>query len=143
MSSKIMISLLFICIYSQKIVPILDLVGNISSLNIPITEENYYEIIIDSLIELMDYYAYINILKSPPEVNGSAHFKKVDVIQDLKNLRENVTQNTPNFYDFYQDIKKIIDSTMDYHILFGYIGQKEPFSLLNTMFVCSPIVYSK
>ena len=142
MSSKIIISLLFICIYSQKIVPILDLVGNISSLNIPITEENYYETIIDSLIELMDYYAYINILKSPPEVNGSAYFKKVDVIQDLKNLRENVTQNTPNFYDFYQDIMKIIDSTMDYHILFGYVGQKEPFSLLNTMFVCSPIVYN-
>ena len=124
----------------QIFIPIYDVKDNISSLNITLEEDNYYETVIRSTIKIMKNYAYINILKSPPKVNGSDYFKKVDIIQDLENLKEKVNNET-KFYQFYQEISKIIYSAKDYHIYFRYIGQTEPFNLLTNLYICSPIEF--
>ena len=104
---------LFLYIKTQNYQPIYDIIGNISSFNIPVSEEGYCETIIDSLIEIMENYAYINLLKSPPKVNGSDYFTKVDIIQELKDLKSRIEGTSPNFYDFYQDLSKIISSSQD------------------------------
>ena len=132
---------LFILINSKNYIPIVDIIGNISSFNIPVSEDGYYDTIINSLIEIMEKYAYINILKSPPKVNGSDYFQKVDIIQDLKDLKSQINGTTPNFYDFYQNISKIISSTQDYHIIFSYIGKTKPYDLLSKFIITSPIEF--
>ena len=137
MVHKYFFILLLICSTLQDYIPIYDLIGNISSLKIE-KEEDYYKSVINNTIEMMNNYAYINILKSPPKINGSDYFPKVDIIKDLENLRETKIKN---FYEFYQQIKKIIDSAKDYHIYFGYFGQEEPFNLLTKLFVCVPIEF--
>lgn len=76
----ILILIILYFINSQQYTPVYDIIGNISLFNIPITEDKYYETVIDSLIELMENYAFIKILKSPPKVNGSDYFNKVDII---------------------------------------------------------------
>ena len=135
----ILILIILYFINSQQYTPVYDIIGNISLFNIPITEDKYYETVIDSLIELMENYAFIKILKSPPKVNGSDYFNKVDIIQDLKNLKSTINETTPNFYEFYQDISKIIASSQDFHIIFTYIGQKAPFDMLGKLIISSPI----
>ena len=132
---------LFFCTNAQNYLPIFDIKGNISSFNVPVLEDGYYDTIIDSLIEIMENYAYINLLKSPPKVNGSDYFTKVDIIQDLKDLKSRINGTTPNFYEFYQDLSKIIASTQDYHIIFTYAGRTEPYSLLSQFIISSPIEF--
>ena len=136
-----LITTLFFFTYAQNYLPIFDIIGNISTFNIPVLEDGYYDTVIDSLIDIMDNYAYINLLKSPPKVNGSDYFPKVDIIQDLKDLKSRINGTTPNFYEFYQDISKIIASTQDYHIIFTYIGRTEPYSLLSQFIISSPIEF--
>ena len=136
---NLLIMTLFFFTNSQGYIPIFDIIGNISTFNIPVLEDGYYDTVIDSLIDIMDNYAYINLLKSPPKVNGSDYFAKVDIIQDLKDLKSRINGTTPNFYEFYQDLSKIIASTQDYHIIFSYIGRAEPYSLLSKIIISSPI----
>ena len=140
MGKNIFLLSLSISLTLQIFIPIYDVKDNISSLNITLEEDKYYETVIRSTIKIMKNYAYINILKSPPKVNGSDYFKKVDIIQDLENLKEKVNNET-KFYQFYQEISKIIYSAKDYHIYFRYIGQTEPFNLLTNLYICSPIEF--
>ena len=140
MEKKLFLLSLIISLTLQAFIPIYDIENNISLLNITIEEDNYYETVLNSTIEVMKNYAYINILKSPPKVNGYDYFQKVDIIQDLENLKEKVNKET-TFYQFYQEISKIIDSAKDYHIYFGYFGKIEPFNLLTKIYVCSPIEF--
>ena len=130
----------FISLTMQAYIPIHDIKGNISSLNITIKEENYFESVINDTIQVMKNYAFINILKSPPKVNGRDYFKKVDIIQQLENLKTTITKET-KFYQFYQEISKIIYSAKDYHIIFTYIKQEKPFDLLTKLSICSPIEF--
>ena len=132
---------LFLYIKTQNYQPIYDIIGNISSFNIPVSEEGYCETIIDSLIEIMNNYAYINLLKSPPKVNGSDYFTKVDIIQELKDLKSKIEGTSPNFYDFYQELSKIISSSQDYHIIFTYIGRTAPYDLLSKFIIASPVEF--
>ena len=140
MGKNIFLLSLSISLTLQIFIPIYDVKDNISSLNITLEEDKYYETVIRSTIKIMKNYAYINILKSPPKVNGSDYFKKVDIIQDLENLKEKVNNET-KFYQFYQEISKIIYSSKDYHIYFRHIGQTEPFNLLSKLYICSPIEF--
>ena len=87
----------FLHITKQGYIPIYDIIGNLSTLNVQVEEENYYESIIDTLIEIMKNYAYIDIIKSPLNKSGSYYSLEVDIIQELKNLREKV-KNTPPIY---------------------------------------------
>ena len=125
MFQKILYLLLLIFTTTQKYIPVYDIVGNITTLIDSTKEKNYYESAIDSIIEVMKNYAYINILKSPPKVDGKDYFTKVDIIKDLQDLKENI-DDIKNFYEFYQKITKIIFSAKDFHILFGYFGQETP-----------------
>ena len=136
---SILISFL-ISLTMQAYIPIYDIKGNISSLNITIKEENYFESVINDTIHVMKNYAFINILKSPPKVNGHDYFKKVDIIQQLENLKTTINKET-KFYQFYQEISKIIYSAKDYHIIFTYIKQEKPFDLLTKLSICSPIEF--
>ena len=131
----------FIYINSQKYLPIFDIIGNISKINIPRTEDDYYESTIDYLIEIMENYAYLNLLKSPPKVNGTYNLTKVDIIQELLDLKSRIKGTKPKFYEFYQNLSKIIASTQDYHIIFTYIGKEKQFDLLTKLIISSPIEF--
>ena len=143
MHHKVFLFLLlsFLHITKQGYIPIYDIIGNLSTLNVPVEEDNYYESIIDTLIEIMKNYAYIDIIKSPLNKSGSYYSLEVDIIQELKNLREKVKNTPPKFYKFYQDVLKIIDKAKDYHILFGYLDKKGKYSLLNNLIICQPIEF--
>ena len=141
MYQKIFLLTLLIGTSFEALTPIYDIIGNISELFIKVDEENYYETVIDGVIEVMKNYAFLNIIKSPPKVNGTDYFPKVDVIQELENLKEEIKKETPTFYKFYQDILKIICKTKDYHIYFRYVGQNEPYSSISKFIISSPIEF--
>ena len=77
-----------------------------------------FGIIRNSLSNILhDYYAFYEIAKNPlqPEFDLNYH-NKVDLNKELNQL------NTKNrdFYSFYQDLKKIITKTKDFHFSFDY-----------------------
>ena len=137
----LLLLLSFLSITKQGYIPIYDIIGNLSTLNVTVEEENYYESIIDNVIEIMKKYAYIDIIKSPLKKNGSYYSLEVDIIQELQNLKEQVKKAPPKFYKFYQELLKIIDKTKDYHIYFGYLDNKGQYSLLINLIVCPPIEF--
>ena len=140
MTLKIFLLSLLICSTLHAFQPVYDIGARISSLKVK-KGFSYYESVINDIIEVMKNYAYINILKSPPKVNGSDdYFQRVDIIQDLENLKGKINDET-DFYEFYQKIMKIIGSAKDYHIIFGYVGQEEPWRLFTNFFICSPIEF--
>ena len=137
----LLLLLSFLSITKQGYIPIYDIIGNLSTLNVTVEEENYYESIIDNVIEIMKKYAYIDIIKSPLKKNGSYYSLEVDIIQELQKLKEQVKKDPPKFYKFYQELLKIIDKTKDYHIYFGYLNNKGQYSLLINLIVCPPIEF--
>ena len=80
MGKNIFLLSLSISLTLQIFIPIYDVKDNISSLNTTLEEDNYFETVVRSTIKIMKNYAYINILKSPPKVNGYDYFQKVDII---------------------------------------------------------------
>ena len=86
-------------------------------------EETYCKEIISNITELLDMYVFLDIAKNPPEIPGipNYHHRKINLIEELENI-ETVNRT---FYDFYQDIRKILSSTKDLHFkLYSYFTPK-------------------
>ena len=77
--------------------------------------------IIDSIKNIMNEYPFINILKAPPKINDKDYFESVDIINELDNLKSQIS-SLNGFYDFYQNLFKIIRKTNDLHVGFDYFG---------------------
>ena len=76
-------------------------------------EETYCENVISNLIKVFDAYVYTDIAKRPPDIKDytNYHHEKID----LKGVISKVERKNRKFYEFYQEIKKILTSTKDLH----------------------------
>ena len=70
--------------------------------------------IINNIIEALNVYIYTDIAKMPPKIPGleNYHHERVDMIEELRKI--SITNR--KFYEFYQDINRIIGSTRDGHL---------------------------
>ena len=74
-------------------------------------EESICKDIINNLINLLEYYVYLDIAKNPPEIGGDSnyHHKGINLKEELN---KDSTKNR-KFYDFYQEIETILNSPRD------------------------------
>ena len=69
--------------------------------------------IIKNIQDLMEIYVYSDIAKNPPKINElSYHHEKID----LKKEFGKISTYNRNFYEFYQDIEKILGTVKDLHL---------------------------
>ena len=73
---------------------------------------------IDFLTKIYELYVYTDIAKNPPNIIGypNYHHKKIDLIKEIKN----VSIFNRKFYEFYQEINKIISATKDLHFSLSF-----------------------
>ncbi len=67
--------------------------------------------LINNLKKILERYVYLDIAKLPPQPSGG-HINEVDLIKELSN----VNQEERPLYDFYRDVKIIIDKCQDLHL---------------------------
>ena len=86
----------------------------INELNEP--EENL-QFIIKNLSETLNkIYAYNEVAKNPPQPEfDKNYYSKINIQEQLKNINTKTT----NAYQFYREIKLILNSLGDYHLKFG------------------------
>ena len=84
--------------------------------NLTETEDNLNKII-DSLSETLNKaYTYNEIYKNPPQPKfDENYYIKINIQEKLKSIN---TKNA-NVYEFYREIKKVLDSLGDHHLIFG------------------------
>ena len=95
--------------------------------------KQFYIDIIDNLEKILNYYVYIELFKNPPQpIFDSNYFPKVDTIKSLEEIKSKVTEET-NAYDFYRDLKLLIDSYKDAHMTYGF---RQGFDYQKYAFLC-------
>ena len=92
--------------------------------------------IINDLKEKLERYVYLDILKAPPQPSKGYH-TTVDLIKELNN----VNTAKRSLYNFYRDIKIIIDKCQDFHLKVDMSGKFESEITLQNSFFISPISY--
>ena len=77
-----------------------------------ISEENCTKII-ENLKEVLEIYVYSDIAQNPPNINNypNYHHKAINLKQEL----DKISKINRTFYEFYQDIQKVLTSTRDLH----------------------------
>ena len=70
------------------------------------------ERIIKYLSNIFELYVFNDIAKNPPKIYNNYHHEKINLIERIKK----VETNSRNFYDFYQEVLKIVTSTRDQHL---------------------------
>ena len=83
---------------------------------------NYYNQVLDDLKKILEYYVYIDVLKSPPQPNDLPNYNpKVDTMKEIEKIRSNLTNET-NYYDFFRKITLLVGSYKDAHMSYGLRG---------------------
>ena len=101
--------------------------------------QNFYKEVIDNLKIILNYYSFIEIMKNPPQPSFDPnYFPKVDTIQYLEKMENEITDDT-NSYDFYRDLKILIDGYRDAHMSYGFKG----FNYQKYAFLCPIILTTK
>ena len=80
--------------------------------------EEYCTAVISNITKLLEEgYVYLEFYKSPIKPKGGEIYdiEALDLIKEL----EAITKTNRKFYDFYQDIYKIIKKTGDHHLSFN------------------------
>ena len=80
--------------------------------------------IINYLSNIFELYVFNDIAKNPPKIYDNYHHEKINLIEKIKN----VETNSRNFYEFYQEVLKIVTSTRDQHLSFS-------FTKINTLYL--------
>ena len=75
--------------------------------------DEYCKDVISNMTSIIEEgYVYLDFLKAPKQPKGYDNYiPKVDLIKKLKEI--NTTNRT--FYDFYRDIKNVLEKTRDEH----------------------------
>ena len=83
----------------------------------------YRDNIIKYLKKLIDYYVYTDIAQVPPEIDGllNYHHEKINLKEELEKIGNT---NYDKYYEFYQDVQKVLTATRDLH--FSVIAQNFP-----------------
>ena len=84
--------------------------------------QKYYLEVIENLEKILNYYVYLELAKNPPQPSFEPYyFPKVDAIHYLENLKSKISEET-NSYDFYRELKLLIDGYKDAHMSYGFLG---------------------
>ena len=77
-------------------------------------EKEYCEEVKKNLKELFELYVFTDIAKSPPIIEGhpNYHHEPINIQKSL----ENISCENRYFYEFYQEVMKILTSTKDRHL---------------------------
>ena len=78
-----------------------------------VIKDNACADIIKNIQDLLEIYVFSDIAKNPPKINGLAyHHEKINLKEELGKI------STTNryFYEFYQDIEKILGTVKDLHL---------------------------
>ena len=76
--------------------------------------------IIENLKNVFEIYVYTDIAKNPPNITGYPNYHHAPI--DIKGELDKVSKVNRNFYEFYQEIQKILTSTNDLHLkIYSYI----------------------
>ena len=75
--------------------------------------EETCEKIINNLKDILEIYVYTDIAKNPPDIPGYQNYHHNPI--DLKGELDKVSKVNRKFYEFYQEIEKILTSTKDLH----------------------------
>ena len=70
----------------------------------------YMDEVISDLKKIMDAYVYSDISKNPPEPN---YHIKINIEEELSKIS---TKNERPFYEFYRDVRKVLNNMRDYHL---------------------------
>ena len=118
---------LFISSKAYSIEEVFNFINNLTE-----TEDNLNKII-DSLSDTLNKtYTYNEIYKNPPQPKfDENYYTKINIQEKLKSIN---TKNA-NVYEFYREIKKVLDSLKDHHLIFG--GEM----ILNYLNFLEPIRY--
>ncbi|MCQ2816157.1 MAG: hypothetical protein MJ252_02715 [archaeon] len=92
----------------------------IETINTWSVPDNFYTNLTDNLIEVLDRYVFLDILKNPIQPFEGYH-TKVDLLEELKNLGSATYED---FYPFYQSLRSLTNLAHDAHF--------------NTKFTCLP-----
>ena len=92
--------------------------------------------IVNNLINIVERYVYLDIIKNPPQPKEN-YFNVVDLVERLKNVN---TEERP-VYDFFRDINLIISECQDNHFTFNYNKEILQGYKLEQIFFVSPIHY--
>ena len=106
----------YIKIYSSYNDPIYLSYSLESQIDILLDEEvdsSFCQYIIKNIQDMLDLYVYTDISQAPPKIENypNYHHKKIN----LKNEIGKISTTNRNFYEFYQDIKKILTTVKDLH----------------------------
>ena len=103
--------------------------------SIAISELNSIKIIND-ITKILERYVFLDIIKKPPQPpNKKNYYNQVNLIEELKLVKT----GKRSFFDFYRDIRTIIDKCQDRHLFF-YINENfEDFAFLRNSLLISPV----
>ena len=100
------------------------------------TSDELKTIIEDLCDTFKELYAFNEISKNPPKYKGKDFFNKVNIQEELKKIDTNNT----NLFKFYQEIRKVIFSLEDFHIiLFPELNSK--FNFLTEIRFADPLYF--
>ena len=104
---------------------------DLDDLNVDMTEENCQKVI-SGLINLVKYdYVYTDIANDPP---NEEYYGTVNLTSELEAIE---TKNR-KYYDFYRDIKRVINKLRDLHFLFKAKNCSEKINQINNIYMCMP-----
>ena len=93
--------------------------------------------LLEKLIKILERYVYLDILKNPPQPqNKENYYNKVNLIVEL-NL---VKKGQRPFFDFYRDIRKIMDQCQDLHLYLDINQNFEEYSFFKNSLLLSQVI---
>ena len=102
-----------------------------------ITEEDSNKLI-NALKQILQRYVYLDILKKPPQPPEGYYYNTVDLIEELENLNK---EKRP-LYDFYRDVKIIIDKCQDLNLNIDILRNFEnSINIQNSLFIFPLYIY--
>ena len=125
--------LLYLGLTSQKVYEVKEFFNIIKKVNI--TEEDSKKLI-KSFKAICERYVYLDIIKNPPQPQDN-YFNVVNLLDDLGKINT----STRPLYDFYRDVKMVINKCQDVH--FDTTIQRDFGSNINLVYCISisPVVF--
>ena len=93
--------------------------------------------LIDKLTKILERYVYLDILKNPSQPKNKEHyFNEVNLIEELNLIKKGKRP----FYDFYRDIRKVMDKCQDLHLLLDINENFAGYYFLKNSLLISPVI---
>ena len=93
--------------------------------------------LIDDLSKILERYVYLDILKNPPQPqNKGNYYNQVNLIEEINFVKKGKRP----FFDFYRDIRTIMDKCQDLHLFLDINKNIEEYYFLKYSFLIFPVI---